>query len=736
MPQAVAILFGAAFTVAVAAAAGRLLLGRLALRFYRGERILLEFILGSALLSLLVFLLAACGLARRGVLLVCGVMLLGISVWRARNSIPAEPLPQYPAFWKALFLAAFAVFAAIYLLNAMAPEWSPEGSGRRLPLVVRYMRDHGFGRATPELGDGFPQGLEMLFLFAFAWGKHSAAALVHFAYLLALPLLMLAYARRMGFAKAGVVGAVLTFVSPVVGVDGSSACTQVALASILFAVFYLLQIWDLERRNALLVAAGVAAGFAGAVAYAGMVAAPFALGFVGWKTLRSRQALARPLLTVAACALAMTAPWLAKNWIVAGNPLSPFFNGVFPNSTVTVALERDYLRETSSYPAIRSRLEVPLETTILGKTLGGLTGPLFLLSPLALLALRKRAGRQLLLAAAVFGASYPADIGTRFLIPSLPYISLGMGLALEHARVLAPALVAAHLVLSYPNVVANYCEAGAWRIETTRLLSALRVRSEDRFLTSRLPGYTMARRIDQLVPPGGRVFAVQPFPKVYTSREVLVAWRSLPSQKLAEGLCIALVPARRPTRHRRFRFPAERLRAIRMLAMAAGEGEWTIHELRLFHQGRELPRQPQWRLRARPNPWDVPLAFDNSLVTFWRSAQDYGSGMQVEVELGGRAEVDTALLESSPDQARVPISLQVLPDRGAWKTVFEWTEDTDVLRPAGLRRAAIREFLAQRIEYLLAADSDFLGQDLQAKPDLWGVTEVARSGDLRLYRLR
>ena len=58
----------------------------------------------------------------------------------------------------------------------------------------------------------------MLFVPAFAIGRHSAAALVHFAFTVALALVILAYGRRIGKPWAGAAGALLTFASPVVGV--------------------------------------------------------------------------------------------------------------------------------------------------------------------------------------------------------------------------------------------------------------------------------------------------------------------------------------------------------------------------------------------------------------------------------------------------------------------------------------------------------------------------------------
>jgi hypothetical protein len=46
----------------------------------------------------------------------------------------------------------------------------------------------------------------MLFLAAFTFGRHSAAAMIHFAFLLALAWQIYAYERRPEFAPAGAYG--------------------------------------------------------------------------------------------------------------------------------------------------------------------------------------------------------------------------------------------------------------------------------------------------------------------------------------------------------------------------------------------------------------------------------------------------------------------------------------------------------------------------------------------------
>ena len=92
---------------------------------------------------------------------------------------------------------------------------------------------------TSSMYANLPQGMEMLFLFAFSFGKHSAATLVHFAFLCALPWMMLSYGRRFGMVRPFVLGAMLVFLSPVVGATGTSASNDAALACTLFGLFYI-----------------------------------------------------------------------------------------------------------------------------------------------------------------------------------------------------------------------------------------------------------------------------------------------------------------------------------------------------------------------------------------------------------------------------------------------------------------------------------------------------------------
>ncbi|HWQ55220.1 MAG TPA: glycosyltransferase family 39 protein [Bryobacteraceae bacterium] len=734
MPQALQILFGALFTVAVAMALGKLLLRRLGAPLYRQEEHALAFVCGAALLSPIVFAACTLGVARPAFFLGAGVGILAVAFAGGAHRGRGPSLPPLPRFWKWLFGLVYGIYALLYFFNAMAPEFSPDGSAYHLGLVYRYLLHGGFYPIHTNMYANLSQGVELLFLFAFAFGKHSAAALVHCAFLLALPWLILGWARRAGMPEAGVCGALLVFASPVVGIDGVSAYIDVALAAIVFTVFYLLQIWDAERRRGLLVAIGLVAGFAYAAKYTAFVAVPYALGFVLWKSWRKRQPLFAPALIVGAVAAILILPWMIKNMIILGNPFSPFLNTFFPNPYVSIAFEHEYGAWMRSYD-LKSYAELPLAVTVRGQ-LAGVIGPLFLLAPLALLAPRWREGRHLLLAGALFGSTYFGNIGTRFLIWVLPFTALAMAMVFLRVRYLAPALVLVLAVLSWPAVIPRYSIETAWRLTTIPWQAALRIIPEDQFLRKYLADYPAARMIEEVVPAGAPVLMHSPVPTAYTSRDVRVVYQSASGLTLGGMLLSPMLPDALPTWLLTFRFPARQLHKVRVVQTALGQSEkWSIAELRVYNGPLELPRAPEWRLRANPNPWDVQMAFDNSPVTRWSSAESLHPGMSVEVDFGKPRNVDRVLLECSHDQYKIRLRLEGQDEAGKWIPLADEPEQADAPLVEGLRRAATEELKQRGIRYILVWDSDFGADDFRTRPGEWGLGLVGKAPGATLFQI-
>jgi len=643
------------------------------------------------------------------------------------------PLPHKPALAAGLVLLPF-FFLAFF--HAMAPEMSPDGVTYHLGLVSRYYRHRGFFPITTNIYANISQGIELLFLYAYAFGRHSAAALVHFSFLPALGVMLLSFGRRFGFPAAGLAAAVIVFVSPVFGIDAASAYNDVATAAVIFALFYFLQIWDESRQPALFAPIGVLAGFAYACKYTAFLAVPFAVGWIAFRLWRTPRLLWRPLLTVGLLVLLMVLPWMVKNIVFVDNPVSPFFNRWFPNPYVTVAFEQEYRAHMRNYEGLSSYWELPLEVTVRGHVLCGLLGPLFLLAPVALISLRYRFGRRLLLAAAVFGLAYAANIGTRFLIPAVPFLALALAMALERFRWLLAALVLAHALSSWPQILEQYCAKYAWRLDRILLLPALRIESEEGFLNRKWPGYAVARMIEQEVPPDGKVLSFNQANDAYTTRDVIVPYQSAFGQTLGDLQWTPLVADYKPAWLIEFRFPRQELVRLRVVQTAAGAPDiWSVSELRLFHAGRELPRRPDWRIRAHPYPWGVPLAFDDNEITRWKSWEALRPGAFVEVDLRAPAAVDTVSVQCSREQRAIRLSIEVMDRSGRWQPLAAEQRDRELGPPLGLRRAATRELKAAGVSHLLIHEADYEAKDYQEKQQLWGIKLVRHMHGFFLYRI-
>ena len=716
--EALSILFGAGFTFAVALALGSLLLGE-ACRDWPAR-----FIAGAAILSTLVFVLCATHLAYWWTFLLLGILSCA-GAWGRRFRLPAFPhLPDKHR----ILIFFFILYFVLYFFSAMAPEWSPDGVTYHLGFVARYFREHGFHRITWNMYASLSEGIEMLFLFAFAFGRHSAASMVHFAFTAALGWQMFLYGRRSGFDVVGACGALLVFASPIVGIDGTSAYNDVAVAAVGFTLFDLVQQAAGRNSPRFAAAIGLAAGFCYAVKYTAWPAVLYAVAMMLWKTRRIKPAL----ITAVTAALVIT-PWMAKNWMWLQNPMAPFYNRYFPNPYITTAFEEGYRQDLRMYD-LTSRSQIPMAVTTSG-SLGGLLGPIFLLTPIALLALRRREGRQLLLAAAVFGCNYFSNISPRFLIAPLPFIALSMMLALSAIPQLMIAVAVVHAIVSWPAYIPKYCAPNAWHLSKIPYREALRLKSEDEYLGSHVIDYGVEQMVEQSTAPGATVFTYRPIPEAYTSRRILVNYESAFNQTLGLIVQQAYDPQLMATWRLRFAFARRSLRGMRVTQTNTANDLWNIHELRIFDGAAELPRRPEWRLTAQPYPWTIQEAFDNSIVTFWRCGEAARPGQFVRVDFHRVETADAVSIESAPDQPGIRLKLEGQDEAGNWMNLADAPQVSDAAPPLGLRRASMDELRRRGVDYILTFEDERETRDLRAHAELWGLREIAHYKETKLYQL-
>jgi hypothetical protein len=266
--------------------------------------------------------------------------------------------------------------------------------------------------------------------------------------------------------------------------------------------------------------------------------------------------------------------------------------------------------------------------------------------------------------------------------------------------------------------------------------AALRKQSEDSFLSAS-PNYRAARLVERVVPAGEKVLALTGVAEAYTSHEILVDYAGALNEQLVDILSAAGDVYAKPSRVLVFRFPERSLRRIRVVQTAqapTADEQWSVHEFRIYRGGVEVPRSAQWRLRAFPNPWGVPYAFDNSEVTRWRSWETAKPGMYIDVEFPAEIRADQVRIETSTDNLHTRLRLEEMND-GKWTTIGQAPEEFTLTPEASLRRAAAFELRSLGVGYLFIADGDASAKYYAQDPASWDFTPVAQAEGATIYKI-
>ncbi len=732
------ILLGAFACGVSSLAAGLLAIRALRLDLNRGECLLIGYCLGSGIVSMLTLGLASIFLARKGVFLAISLAAV-ILLWRLLpwlRGLPSSAIGSIGVFHRVVFAAAWAVYGGIYFRHALAPELSADGMSYHLGLVNLWNHAHGVYRIV-DMFAALPDGMEMLYLFAFSIGRHSAATLVHFSLLMVLPLLMVLYGIRFGLSGgATVLAAVFVFVTPLVGWDGTVAYNDVALAVILFAALYLLRLWRATRRTACLVASGLLAGFGFAIKYTACMMLLLLAGTVFWELRREGHARIAKALLIAGVAMAIAPlPYLVRNSVWFHNPIAFFGNAIFPNPYFHVSFERDFVRGQAHINGIEWK-DLPRELTFGGPKLPGSLGPLYLLAPLALVGLFWARSRYLVIAALVVGCAYVENKAARFLIPVLPPLLLAMAHVLSRlpfARLAIGFLTLSQLVLCWPDLVRKIDtpKLEGPRLDEVTWDVALRTVPEETYLGSHAGGYEMARALEWRVPEGQTVFAISGgVPQSYTTHFILDHFRSADAEKardlLYSGWVSALVPGARWTAV----FPPVRAAEVRIVQTASSGPPWSISELRLWHRDKLVPVSRRWRADASPNPWDAGLMFDGLEATHWRSWLPLAPGMYVSARLDPADVVDRVEVNSNDGQWSSKMLAELRSDDGRW--VQPVSTSWQAVRALGARKAAAQALKRWGIRYVVIQRNE-ANDRIFADAGLWGMHKLAQTKESALY---
>lgn len=664
---------------------------------------------GTAILSSGCFLLLLGGLARW---LAPSVLLAGlVACWWHRPGLPA---------WKQLtWWVPFAPWLALYSIHAVAPEIQPDAITYHLALPAAWLRTGQFLQPVGHY-EVMPHGLELLFAGAFSVGEHSAAKLVHFCYLVASLPLIHAIGERLGL-KQSRPAAALYLTAPVAAVCGTSAYVDVGLVFFFLATFYLL----LEGRHGW---AGVAAGFCYAVKMTGVVAAPAAAVFLLWKRRRREAAL---LLVTASLT---SAPWILRACWMSGNPAAPFANHWFPNPWFHESTEAALRQHVTSYQVPPA--ELPWELALGGRRINGLLGPVFLLAPVGLVALRRSEGRLLWAAAAVATVPWWLNHGTRFILPGTPFVALTLASVLPHRVAWIAVIVQG--VACWPAVMDRWVPAGGWRLAGVPWHAALRLEPEDRYLRQSLTEYRIAAAVNKHVKPDEPLLDLVGIATAYVSAPVRGHWQYAAAERAAEALRLAATMDSSRFEQLQALWPQRKLMAIRVETLRDYAEPWAVLELEILHGDGVLFPGSRWELDAEPNPWETPLIFDRNPVSGWRSWGPAKRGSFVEVIFPVALATTGVRITGLPSNGSVPLRVLALTPGERWERVGQ---SLDRRRPLALdmRVQATRYILREGLRWIVAHTGtkawDAVGRDLVERPEQWGLEVIASVEGVYLLRI-
>jgi len=723
---------GALLTFLTAWLIGRLFNELLSLRFRRAEHELLSIAVGSVLLSELIFVLCCFQLATATMFLAIFATVVCLTVClNCFRNWPRLYLPRLDRL-TLIFGLIYLSYSSYYLVVSLMPEVSPDGSTYHLGNVARWNSDHGFVKFTGSIYSNLSQGCELLFLFAFSIGRHSAASVLTCLYLLSLPLLFVCFGSRFNFHWQYSSAGILLFVSPVVGAAGTSAYNDVLLGFTLFSAFYVLTLWEQQRTTNLLIVAGLLSGFAYGIKYTGGLFIIYAIVFVLIKSCPfSRSALVGVVVLVL-CVSIQVVPWVAKNYVWLGNPFSPFFNSVFPNPHVTVGFEENYRENMALYPEITSRAALPIYWAYKGTYVGGIFGLWILFLPLSLLSIRSIHALRLVMAGLLMGLTGLTNCGTRLIMPAVMF--LAPALTQFVGRRLSLVLVLVSAVLSWPSVVRYY--SNGWQMTPLDLSVVLRQVPEEEYLTRALHGYKLAVSTEKLVGRDEDVFMLDGIPQAYTRRRLWNYYESAKGQIAHRTIWTAFKHDMYPTSVAELRFAKRDVRAVRLVQMGSGQAYWFVSEVRLFNGGEELRRSPNWNLTASVRPWEIQRAFDNNDATDWSTWQPMKPGMFIEIMFDGVRSVNKISLHSIEGQWDSSLRVETLASDGIWSQCpVEMSMSKRVIN-GSLRPLATHAIRQLGFRFIVASNVDGPGKDLFRNASFWNMELIDSDSDLGLYKLQ
>ncbi len=535
----------------IAIGLGRLILCRTGMEFFsRGEYTVFSAGIGFGVMSYSVFILGALQLLYPvAIYILTGLhAVLSIAGWLIMRSSPVQISAnkqdaEHPTciptqsvgtrlmgLWpgnKAALLdrcfdaILFASLLAGFLL-VLTPSVGNDALAYHLAVPKLYLKHHGFFFISGNIFSHYPLNSEMLYLTGIALQGDVLAKGIHFlmgAFVLAG---MWEFTRQYVFETRFAIPLTLLvfYTIPSVFVNSHMAYNDLTMTLYTFLAVYAFVNWFNRKQTSWIVLCGVLSGLAVATKYSGLFL-PF-LGCLGilWTCQRNNSTINNALGLLAIfvlCAVITGIPFYAKNMILTGNPLYPFFSTIFESKGWDIDQAISYgvfLQGLGMGRSFLDYLLLPWNLSFHAKMhsplFDGVLGPVFILTlPFALgmrkIAIEAKITMVYCLLTFMFWASSAQQI--RYLIPVFPFLAIMTGYVLTWYRKHKPCFIVLSAFILFSLIFNGYHIIKDFqKIRPIGVLAGFEDR--DGFLNRMIPSYSMFQYINTSLPEHTKIFFI------------------------------------------------------------------------------------------------------------------------------------------------------------------------------------------------------------------------------------
>jgi len=210
------------------------------------------------------------------------------------------------------------ILSPLFLLPLYPPiKW--DEISYHLPYAHFYVENQGLG-VNPFLRYPlYAHNINLLYALALLVSDDIVAHLLHASIAVLTTVGIYNLGTITSDRKTGALAAFLFLSSPLVLLLMKTAYIDLGLTLFVFLGFYCLSMWSITGKDYWLYLAGFATGIAAGSKYSGLMFIPLYVLWIGYEK-RKFSLIAKFLMP----ALVFGAPWYIRNYIISGNPFSPF----------------------------------------------------------------------------------------------------------------------------------------------------------------------------------------------------------------------------------------------------------------------------------------------------------------------------------------------------------------------------------------------------------------------------